>query len=367
MELVEIFDEAIAARAFSGGVVWLANGSGGVAHEAFGTKSYADAPGSAWAGRVRRDTIYDIASLSKLFTLTAFLIATRANGVKVETPVANFLPSFHVADKSAITLRQLLNHSSGIGIAIQSFTRMPTIDDAAIIAHQGMVPAEQWVERIATAPLKTSPGTNVLYSCTNYFLLARITELLSGQRLDKFMRREIFQPLGMTRSTFTPLADFPATAIAPTEIYAASNTPWHGIVHDEAARTWQQETGGACGNAGVFATAADLASFAQLWLHEGTAQGRQILHPADVHSALYDTVPEEDIHRAWGWQIDAWGYMSKAAPPHSAGHTGFTGPTLWLNPRTKHLCIVLENRVYPTRHGPNRMEYHRRMAEWLMR
>lgn len=366
-ELTTIFNEASAERAFPGGVVWLADGTGVVAHEAYGTKAYDDAPGAAWSGGVERDTIYDIASLSKLFTLTAFIIAARAHGVPVETPLAKLLPAFQVSDKRAITLRQLLNHSSGMGIAIQSFTKMPTIADPAIVAHQGIVPTAQWVERIAAAPLKTPPGTAVLYSCTNYFLLARVTEILSGQRLDEFIHSELFQPLGMAHASFTPLADFPAIAIAPTEMIADSATPWHGIVHDEAARTWQQETGGACGNAGVFATAADLACFAQLWLDEGAAQGRQILHPNDVHNALYDTVPEDDIHRAWGWQIDAASYMSEAAPPPSAGHTGFTGPTLWLNPRTKQLCIILENRVYPTRQGPNRMGYHRRIAEWLMR
>ncbi|MBV9867848.1 MAG: beta-lactamase family protein [Abitibacteriaceae bacterium] len=364
--LSDIFKEAIAERAFPGGVVWLANPTGIVAHEAFGTKTYEAVDGAAWSGLVERNTIYDIASLSKLFTATAFLIAARAAGVQVEAPLTRFLPQFATTDKQAITLRQLLNHSSGIEIAIQSFTKTPTIEGPVASLHRGFVPTEQWVERIAAARLKTPPGESVLYSCTNYFLLARVTEMLSGERLDKFISHEIFEPLGMQRTSFTPLEDFPARAIAPTEIYVGTNEPWHGVVHDEAARTWQQETGGACGNAGVFATAEDLSRFTQLWLDAGQGNGCQILHAEDVHQAFNDTVPEDDIRRGWCWQIDAYGYMSETAPPHSAGHTGFTGPTLWLNPPTRHVAIILENRVYPTRNGPNRMGYHRRIAEWLL-
>lgn len=364
--LDQVFATAQAERAFPGGVVWLGQGDRVVAHEAFGTKDYGDTPGAAWSGPVATDTIYDVASLSKLFTLTAFLIAAREARIAVETPVAQVLPEFAVPDKNGISLRQLLNHSSGIEIAIQSFTKTPTIAGEAANAHRGVVPVEEWVGRVAAAPLKTPPGEHVLYSCTNYFLLARIAEKLSGQRLDELITREVLQPLGMDRTSFTPLETFDPSEIAPAEIYAGTPAPWHGVVHDEAARTWQAETGGACGNAGVFSTAADLSRYCRLWLEEGAVGGRQVLHPDDVRDALTDTVEEDDIRRGWGWQIDAYGYMSKAAPPGSAGHTGFTGPTLWLHPRTRHVAIIVENRVYPTRNGPNRMGYHRQIAEWLL-
>src|SRR5947209_14948846 len=119
--LPHIFAEAAAERAFPGGVVWLRSAAGAVTQAAFGTKSYDDAPGAAWSGPVRTDTIYDIASISKVFTVTAFLIAAREAGVQVATPVARLLPEFAADDKREITLRQLLNHSSGIEVAIQSF------------------------------------------------------------------------------------------------------------------------------------------------------------------------------------------------------------------------------------------------------
>jgi CubicO group peptidase (beta-lactamase class C family) len=137
------------------------------------------------------------------------------------------------------------------------------------------------------------------------------------------------------------------------------------MVHDEAARAWSTATGTACGNAGLFSTAADLARFAQLWLDEGSCNGRQILAPEDVRSTFNDVMQEGSHGRGWCWQIDAAFYMSHVAPRGSAGHTGFTGPTFFLNPTTRDVAIILENRVCPTRHGPNRMPYHQRIAQWL--
>jgi len=349
-ELSQIFQEAITTRTFPGGVVWLAHGDKLLAHEAFGSTAYA----SGTSTMVACDTIYDIASLTKLFTTTAFLIAAHAAQVDVQTPVYNFFPAFKTTAKSAITLRHLMQHSSGIEIAIQNL-----VD----------VPVEQWSERIASAPLRAAPGTGVLYSCSNYFLLGRVVEILSGQRLDVFIEEQLLRPLGTKRTGYRPLQKFKQRQIAPTEVEGVDEDlmpqPWHGVVHDEAARA-VEAAGGACGNAGLFSTAADLSRFAQLWLNGGAFNGRQIIAEADVRRALTDIFDDGSARRGLGWQLDAEFYMSNAAPRHSAGHAGFTGPTLWLNPQTRHVAIVLNNRVYPTRHGPNRMPYHRRIAQWLL-
>ncbi|MDQ3815593.1 MAG: beta-lactamase family protein [Armatimonadota bacterium] len=349
-ELAAILEEAIAEPAFPGAVLWLAHDESVIVHEACGTTAYED----AISRPVRCDTCYDIASLSKLFTATAFLIAMRATSTDVNTPLAQFLPEFDTDDKRAITLRQLLNHTNGLGLHIQTLTD---------------VPHDEWIARIAAAPLRSAPGDEVYYTCTSYFLLARVIESLVAQPLDRFIDAQLLQPLGM-QATFRPLdrwkPDEITSHIAPTEIDEASGQPWHGVVHDEAARAWSTATESACGNAGLFATAQDLALLARLWLDDGAFEGRQILHPIDVRKALTDTVTEDNIRRGWCWQIDAPSFMSEMAPPGSAGHTGFTGPTLWLNPTTRHVAIILENRVCPTRHGPNRMPYHRRIAEWLL-
>ncbi len=266
--------------------------------------------------------------------------------VSENEPLARFLPEFNRADKRAITLRHLMMHSAGFGFALQRL--------------QGK-PCDSWIEEIAESPLECAPGERVNYTCTAYFLLARVVEKLCGQPINELIEGTIIKPLNMRRTTFAPLGSFFTDFIAPTEM-REDGTPWHGIVHDEAARQWRSETGGFCGNAGVFGTAADLACFCKLWLNDG----EEILHPDDVKSVFADVQlenPEGGVYRGWGWQRDNKTYTGENAPPGCFGHQGFTGPTLFLNPQTKDVVIVLNNRVYPTRNGPARFVYHRRVAK----
>lgn len=347
--LSPIFEDAIAKHIFPGAVVWLENNGKVHAHRAFGTTAY-DAP---YSRPVTNQTIYDVASLTKLFTTTALLLALRRGQTSVETPLADFLPEFGVSDKRSITLRDLLQHNSGIDLAIQS-----------LIA----ISPDEWIAHIAQAPLHSEPKTKVLYACTNFFLLARVIELLCGQPLDDYITTQILQPLQMQRTTWLPRHAFPLEEIAPTE--RDEQHLWHGIVHDEAARTWQEHTGHAsCGNSGLFSTAQDLARFAQMWCYNGTYQETQILTAEEVGSIFHEPVRELNpiARRGLGWQLDAAFYMSEKAPPDAVGHSGFTGPTLWISRSTGTICIILNNRVYPTREAASRFPFHRRVARWLIK
>src|SRR5690606_4768114 len=301
---------------------------------------------------VEAQTLYDIASVTKLFTTTALLIAARESKVEVGDRLPRFPPEFKTSDKEAITLRDLMQHNSGIKIAIQALAE---------------VSPDEWIARIAEAPLHAAPTTKVLYSCTNFFLLARVAEKLAGAQLDDFIAARVLQPMQMTRTTWFPLRHFALDEIAPTEIQ--NDVATHGIVHDEAARAWQEYSGHAsCGNSGLFSTAADLAKFAGLWSGDGTFNGHKILEESAIEEAFNDTVPELDpvAKRGLGWQLDARFYMGEKAPADVAGHSGFTGPTLWLSRSTRHICVILNNRVYPTRETASRFPTHRRVARWLM-
>jgi CubicO group peptidase (beta-lactamase class C family) len=392
-QVAAIVEEATTTRVFPGAQVWLSRGGEVLLKDGFGATTYADTtePDFAAPVNVATNTIYDIASLSKLFTLTAFLMAARENNISVQERVARFLPSFDTNDKRDITLRQLLNHTSGIGFAIQSFVSWAKMKSAqemqgddspqpqnlshaelqrAELQAEGaqITPNELWLQQIGEAPLHHAPGTKVLYSCTNYFLLARLIEKWTNQGLEQWLINQLWQPLQMNNTSAQPLKYFDALQIAPTEW--RNRFYWRGIVHDEAARQWHPAAPEAslCGNAGIFSTAADLAKFARLWLQEGAWESKQLLHPDDVRQSFSDTVPDNDDgnRRGWCWQLDTQYYMTPHAPPNSAGHTGFTGPTLWLNPQTQQVCIILNNRVHPTRQGPVRMPYHRRIAEVLL-
>lgn len=332
---------ARAERVFPGAVLWLGRGAQGHLHRAAGALTYDDA-----AAPVTTATVYDLASLTKLFVLTAGLVLAGRGELALERRVGHYLPELDVAAFQSVSIIRLLNHTSGVRFAIQDL-------------HEA--PVETWMSRIAAEP--AGPPGEVLYSCTNYFLLARALEAVTGTSLDALIEETILAPLGLRDTSFVPRRDFAPERIAPTEIDAASGEPWRGLVHDEAARAWTAATGTACGNAGLFGTASDVAKFAQLWVRQGAWHGRQLLPPALVQRALCESVPENSWRRGWGWQIDARFFMGDA-PPGTAGHTGFTGPTLALNLQTGHIVIILNNRVHPTRQGPDRMPCHRAIAQW---
>jgi len=346
-KIAQIFELARQKRAFPGGVVWLSDAKV-LLHHAFGQTTYGDPEDFLEAKMVREKMLYDLASLTKLFTATAILMSSEQLQISLDTPIANFLPPFK---SSRITLRHLLLHNSGIEIAVQSLVNENCAD---------------WIRLIAEAPLHAEPGNVVRYSCTNFFLLARILELWMETNADQWISTNILEPLQMTRSSYWPQKYFSLDDIAPTEINAATNKPWHGIVHDEAARSWQQQTGSTCGNSGLFSTAEDLAKFVELWQNKGTLNGKKYFSANLANEALRPQAKEGELAwRGLGWQIDAKFFMGHKAPTDSAGHTGFTGPTLFFTPQNQ-CVIILENRVYPTRTGPERLMYHRRIAQAML-
>ena len=345
------FAAAIAERAFPGGVVFLARDNNVKLHQSFGTTAYDD----AISRDVTTQTLYDIASISKLFTMTATLVAAREATVSIDEKIARFLPDFEDSNAREVTVCQLLNHTSGLGIEVQTLHKSPT---------------ETWVRQIADAPSRDSPGNSVKYSCTNYFLLGRLVEKWTQNTLDKWIEKRLILPLQMNRTTFRPLIEYSIDEIAPCEIDPETGVAWQGIAHDEAARVWMREQGSASGNSGMFSTASDLSKFAQLWLQNGAWNNAQIIDAEDVRAALTQTVRGEHYDQGLGWHLDVSSWMGLRAPRGTSGHAGFTGPTLWIEPShlessTRSVCIILNNRVYPSRDSPLRFKYHRRIAEWL--
>jgi CubicO group peptidase (beta-lactamase class C family) len=223
------------------------------------------------------------------------------------------------------------------------------------------------VETLSREILQTEPGRVVLYNCSNYFLLARALEKLTSQPLDELIARYLLRPLRLENTTFSPCD---LSFVAPTETKRVEKGFWHGVPHDEAARAWQQQTGTCAGNAGLFATAADVARFASIWLLDG--------HNSPLPSvwrarAMMHLLPEGNATRGWGWQRDAAYYMG-TLPVHESGrrsfligHLGFTGTSLVLNPRAGEVAVVLSNRVHPTRLGPDRLPFVRALHDEFWR
>ncbi len=340
-------ERALDGGAFPGATACLLRGREVVWSGAVGTLGY-EAP---FRAPTLSGTLYDVASLTKIYTLSAALLALReANLAPETTPLRAFLPAFD----ARITLEHLFNHSSGLTRQLQTLEPLP---------------ANTWVDTLARETLQTEPGRVVLYNCSNYFLLARALERLTGEPLDELVARYLLRPLRLENTTFAPCdLEF----VAPTEAKRGVGETgfWHGEVHDEAARAWRRATGTGCGNAGLFATAADVARFAGIWLLDGRESPLPSIWRA---RAMMHILPEGGAGRGWGFGRDADYYMG--ALPHRPdqtrgfliGHLGFTGTSLVLNPRAGEIAVVLSNRVHPTRLGPDRLPFVRALHEEFWR
>lgn len=330
-------DPATGHPLFSGAVALMAHDGMVVSRTATGAAlRYADGTGTELpAGAqvpMRTDTIFDLASVTKLFTAIAVLQLVEAGRVDVSAPVAAYLPEFGVNGKESITIEQLLTHTSGLVAWLPLWRDQP--DVAARIRAV-----------LEVAPVNP-PGTAYLYSDLNLITLGVLVERLTGATLDTVVRQRITEPLRMADTGFNPPAS-KLDRIAATEYMT---TPPRGMVrgavHDENAWSF----GGVAGHAGIFSTAGDLAVLAQAILNGGSYAGRRILRPETVRAMLSDYNQEFPGHaHGLGFELDQRWYMGGLSGPGTAGHTGFTGTDLVIDPLSRSFAILLTNRVHPSR------------------
>lgn len=281
------------------------------------------------------DTVFDLASVSKLFTSLLAVRRIERGELELGAPVASYLPRFAGGGKGAVTVVQLLTHTSGFPSWVPLY-REPT--------HQARL-ARIWAQELVA-----EPGTAYLYSDLNLITLQLLLEEVTGTPLDVLLREEITGPLGMARTRYNPPASW-RPRIAATE---DSRPPWSGLdrglvwgeVHDENAFAM----GGVAGHAGVFSCAWDLAVLGRTLLNGGVYGGRRILREESVELMFRDFTPEfpGDAH-GLGFELYQHWYMGAMATPRSAGHTGFTGTSLVLDPSTDSFLVVLGNSVHPVR------------------
>ncbi|MGA5082084.1 serine hydrolase [Streptomyces griseoincarnatus] len=281
------------------------------------------------------DTVFDLASVSKLFTSVLAVQQIERGRIELEAPVASYLPDFGRAGKQDVTIRQLLTHTSGFRAWIPLY-EAPTY--------------EEKVQRVYDEGLASPPGTAYLYSDLNLISLQLVLEHVTGRRLDVLLREEITESLGMRRTRYNPPASW-KPRIAATE---DARRPWSGLdrglvwgeVHDENAYS----LGGVAGHAGVFSDAWDLAILARTLLDGGVCGRKQILRPESVELMFTDfnTAFPGDEH-GLGFELYQHWYMGAMATPRTAGHTGFTGTALVLDPSTDSFLVVLGNSVHPVR------------------
>ena len=274
-----------------------------------------------------RETIFDLASLTKVVaTTTAVMKLVEQGKVRLNDPVAKYLPEFAQNGKEDISVRQLLTHYSGLA---------PDLDLKT--AWDGKEKAYQMA--FAETP-EAPPGSRFSYSDVNFIVLGALVERVSGETLDEYCERRIFAPLKMMHTRFTPPAAW-RSKIAPTQ-YDENEHMLRGAVHDPTAR----RMGGVAGHAGLFSTADDLATFSQALLNGG---GGVLSAPSVEKMTRPEQPPSAPVLRGFGWDIDSPFSSNRGdlLPVGSYGHTGFTGTSMWIDATTQTYIILLTNAVHP--------------------
>ncbi len=282
---------------------------------------------------MRLDTIFDLASVTKVVaTTTAVMQLFEEGKIRLDDPVCDYWPEFAANGKEDITVREVLTHYSGLP---------PDLDLAA--RWSGYDKAMQMI--IDTSP-EWPPGTRFVYSDIDFETLGELVRRITGEPLDVYCRQHIFKPLGMKETMFNPP---PALRwrIAPTdhEFKTRGRLLW-GQVQDPTAR----RMGGVAGHAGLFSDAEDLSIFCQMLLNGGSYRGVRILSPLTVEKMTTPQSPPDKMAlRGLGWDIASPFASNRGAlfPVGSFGHTGYTGPSLWIDPVSKSYVIFLASRLYP--------------------
>ncbi|MFZ0956354.1 MAG: serine hydrolase [Candidatus Sulfotelmatobacter sp.] len=277
------------------------------------------------------DTVFDLASLTKVIvTTTAVMQLVELGKVRLNDPVAKYLPDFAQNGKDDVTVRQLLTHYSGLEPDLDLKTPWEGKETAYHMAF--------------AETLQNPPGSGFVYSDINFITLGALVEKVSGEPLDEYATRHIFTPLKMTHTRYLPPASW-KPKIAPTQ-YDENEHMLRGVVHDPTAR----RMGGVAGHAGLFSTADDLSKFAQALLNGGAG----ILSPLAVEKMTTpETPPSAPLLRGFGWDIDSPFSSNRGdlLPVGSFGHTGFTGTSMWIDPTTQTYIILLTNAVHPRGKG----------------
>jgi CubicO group peptidase (beta-lactamase class C family) len=316
-----VVERGIKAGGYPGAAVVVGRKGAVVWEKGFGHLGWTSDAGNVDAEK----TIYDLASLTKVVgTTTAVMILFDEGKIHLDDQVVKFIPEFTGGGKERVTIRQLLEHRSGLpaGRDLWRITHTPEEARAAVIASE----------------LFAAPGQYYEYSDLGADMLGFVVEAVSGQTLDNFLAARVFTPLGMNNTRFRPDASLRGR-IAPTEVNPPRGYPLRGEVHDENAYA----LGGVAGHAGLFSTASDLAIFAQMLLNGGTFNGTRVV--ADSTVQLFTRRAAGT--RALGWDTCAGEFgCGKYLGSNAYGHTGFTGTSLWIDPDRDMFVILLTNRVH---------------------
>ncbi len=336
----KVISEAIERKDFPGAVILVVRKGKTVWRKAFGH--------SQWIPELAPmevSKIFDMASITKpVATATSVMMLIEQGKFRLWDKVTDFVPQFipymDEEGKSGEDARlwHLLTHTSGL----------PPYTDAEDLRDKYGYPItlESMTDHIARLEKLNPPGEEFHYSCLGFITLSYIVKKVTGQTVARFARENIFEPLGMNHTFYTPPEEFLPLCV-PTQVY--DGQPLIGVVHDPLARL----LGGISGNAGLFSTADDLAIFARMMLNHGSFNGKRILSPLAVDRMTEIYRIADFAGRGLGWDLES-DYSTNQGDlfgPNAFGHTGYTGTSLVIDPDTETIVVFLTNSVHPEDKG----------------
>jgi CubicO group peptidase (beta-lactamase class C family) len=329
-----VLEKAVAERAFPGAAYGVLHRGSIVVLDSVGRFTYE--PNSP---AVQPDTVFDLASVSKVLATTAAAMVLVDRGkFDLDTRLGDILPGFVIgmapgSGKERVTLRMLLAHTSGLPAYETLFRNCDT--------------PEALLRATLKLPLEAKPGTRTEYSDFGFILLGKATEILSYKRLDVFCTREIFEPLGLTATRFRPQQES-RPLIPPTE----EDLTFRGrVIQGEVQDENCYVLGGVAGHAGLFSNVRDVLGFAQCILAQGrTRDRRQLFQPETLDLFAQREESSDGTARALGWDVPTAGSSSgRYFGPRSLGHLGYSGCSLWIDPDQELAVALLTNRTWPDR------------------
>jgi CubicO group peptidase (beta-lactamase class C family) len=277
-------------------------------------------------------TYWDIASITKVVgTASAVMRLVDAGRLNLDAPVRHYLPRFTGGLRDQVTVRMLLDHTSGLRSYAPLFRRAKSRAAAIDVLYE-----ERPTRR---------PGDLPVYSDLNAIFLGLLIENVSKMPLDQFVTREVFEPLGLQQTTYRLTASMKRRTV-PTALWRGH--PVQGQVNDPNAAV----LGGAAGHAGIFSTGMDMARYAQMWLNQGASFTGQWVSPATVKRFL--TRGANSGPRLLGWDTpelngDEPSLYGTLISDAAYGHTGFTGTEIWVDPTRDLFLVFLTNRTFGAR------------------
>jgi CubicO group peptidase (beta-lactamase class C family) len=296
-----------------------------------------------------RSSIWDLASLTKVVgTASAAARLVDRDSLDLDAPVSRYLPRFAGGDKDRVTVRMLLDHTSGLPPFLPLYRMAKSRDEA--------------LDLLYAEPLRRTPGDSAAYSDLNAMLLGLVLEQATGLPLDSVVAREVTRPLGMRETMYHPPERL-RPRIVPSGIFHGAEV--RGEVNDLNAVT----LGGVSGHAGLFATGPDLARFAQAWLRMGrlpasrastrTRHAKPAQWWIDSATVRRFLAPNPSAgSRLLGWdtrdtlravETEESSVFGSLLSPAAFGHTGWTGTLLWVDPARDLFLVFLTNRSFDPR------------------